>query len=85
MSSEGVVQVAPDATGKRIRNLSLQILQPDGTLQTVYMQVVSIVDDRGFPIDFIDQVWQSEVLAELSAIRIGIEHISGVAFLKEGA
>ena len=83
MADEGVVQVAPDSTGKRIRNLSMQVLQTDGTLQTVYMQVVSIVDDRGFQVELMDQDWQQKMLNELVGIRKGIEAISGQAFLTE--
>ena len=83
MADEGVVQVAPDSTGKRIRNLSMQVLQTDGTLQTVYMQVVSIVDDRGFQVEFENRDWQQKMLNELVGIRKGIEAISGNAFLAE--
>ena len=45
--AEAYLQVLPDSTGKKIRNLSMQVLQPDGTTSTVYMQVISITDERG--------------------------------------
>lgn len=47
MSGESVVQVAPDSTGKKIRNLQLTVLQSDGTTAVVQMQVVSLADQDG--------------------------------------
>jgi len=48
-SSESFAQIAPDSTGKKIRNLAIDVVQPDGTASTVYMQVVSIADENGRP------------------------------------
>ena len=83
MSVEGYVGLPSDGPGKKIRNLYMEVLQQDGTLQTVYMQVVSIVDDRGFSVEFIDHDWQQRMINELVGIRKGIEAISGQAFLTE--
>lgn len=47
MASEAYVQVLPDSSGKRVRNLALEVLQADGTTAIVHMQVVSIVDQDG--------------------------------------
>jgi len=49
LADESYVQVLPDSSGKKIRNLSLSVVQPDGTTSTVLMQVVSIVDEAGKP------------------------------------
>ena len=51
MPDESFVQVAPDSTGKRIRNISLMVPQPDGTPVLTQMQVVSMVDRSGNLID----------------------------------
>jgi hypothetical protein len=47
VAQESVVQVAPDSTGKKIRNLQLDIVQPDGTIATVQMQVTVQADADG--------------------------------------
>lgn len=52
MAQEAYTQVAANGVGNKIRNLSLDVLQPDGTIATVQMQVVSIVDADGRTIDF---------------------------------
>jgi len=49
LADESYVQVLPDSSGKKIRNLSLSVVQPDGTTSTVLMQVVAIVDEAGKP------------------------------------
>ena len=79
-TSEGFVEVAPDSTGKQIRNLTATVVQPDGTYATVYMQVVSIVDANGQAIDWVDVDFKRRMLAELRAIRRGIEEIAGGRF-----
>lgn len=60
---ESYVQVAPNSTGEKIRNVSLDVLQPDGTVATVLMQVVVPVDRDGFAMD------SSANLAMLTSIR----------------
>ena len=83
MTQEAFVQVAPDSTGKKIRNIKIQTLLDPGdgsgaVLTDVYMQVTTIVDEQGNAInDFIDYQWQREVLLELQAIRRGIESMTG--------
>jgi hypothetical protein len=47
MSDASYVQVAPDSTGKKIRNLQLNVVQPDGSTSVVQMQVISIADANG--------------------------------------
>ena len=47
---EAFVQVAPDSTGKKVRNLQLDVPQADGSIVTVQMQVVNIRDENGQPI-----------------------------------
>lgn len=53
LTHEGHVQVAPEGTGKYVRNLTVLDELPDGTLVLKHMQVVVAVDAaRGDPIDF---------------------------------
>jgi ribonuclease PH len=47
MAQESVVQVAPDSTGKKIRNIQLDVVQPDGSIASVQMQVVVVADQNG--------------------------------------
>lgn len=69
--AETFVQLSPDSTGKKVRNLTAQVVQPDGSVSSVVMQVVSIADESGNPISYADQQeWQSLVLLELRAIRM---------------
>lgn len=48
---DSYVQVAPDSTGKRIRNVTFQALQADGTVITVQQQVIGLVNVDGVPVD----------------------------------
>lgn len=52
MADPSFVQVAPDGSGKKIRNLQLDVVQPDGTTATVQMQVVNMVDENGQQYNF---------------------------------
>jgi hypothetical protein len=71
---ESFVQVAPDSTGKKIRNLQVSLLQADGSVATVQMQVIAIADEDGNPIAFKrDLEVQQQHLDELRAIRIGMQ------------
>jgi hypothetical protein len=45
------VRVAADGAGKAIRNLSLYVLQPDGTPTLVQMQATATVDEDGNVVD----------------------------------
>jgi hypothetical protein len=72
MADPSFVQVSPDSTGKKIRNIQADVLQPDGTFATVQMQVVSIVDSDGRTLDLEGSKTRSllkEILNELQAIR----------------
>lgn len=51
MAAEAYTQVAADGVGNKIRNLSMEVIQDDGTTATVQMQVVSIVDRDGREVD----------------------------------
>lgn len=45
--AESIVGVSPDGGGPKIRTLSINEQQADGTIQTVQMQVVSIANPDG--------------------------------------
>lgn len=60
--SENYVQVAADSVGKKLRVLKLEILQPDGTMATVNMQVASIANDMGQILDFDETAWKLRLL-----------------------
>lgn len=47
MAIEQSIAVAPDSTGKKVRNLEITAVSPSGALNTVQMQVVSIADENG--------------------------------------
>jgi len=73
MAAESFVAVAPDSTGKKIRNLAIDVLQPDGTTTTVQMQVTNICDENGRPYSPenafpVDDNQTHELLAELVAL-----------------
>lgn len=84
-SGAGYVGVAPDTTGKKIANYSVQMYidNQDGlgpVLQTVYFQAVDVfaLDENGTPLtvdDRVDYEWKRQLLDEMRAIRIGIEHL----------
>ena len=76
--AENVIQVAPDSTGQKLRNLKVTYLDPATGLQvTANMEVVVVADSFGNIIDeFVDRGWQHEVLTELRAIRILLAEIA---------
>jgi hypothetical protein len=76
MPDDTYVQVAPDSSGKKIRNLSMQVLQSDGTVATVYMQVVSIVDELGNPVSLDNTEVLTGILVELKRIRLGMQKLN---------
>lgn len=85
MAVESFVQVAPDSVGKRIRNVQADVVQPDGTLATVQMQVVALADERGQLVgEPVDREWQAAVLGQLRAIRRGLEALTGQLLSTEG-
>ena len=68
------VQVAADGSGKKIRNVSIQTLQADGTLATTYMQVVNVFDEYGNKVNFVsEESWRTQMLDETRATRIALQ------------
>lgn len=71
--TEAYVQLSADGTGKKVRNLQLDVVQADGTIATVLMQVVSIVDNEGRSVDFSAQAESitllRQLLVEMRALR----------------
>ena len=72
-ASESYVQVAADGSGKKIRNLKVSTyVDVNGvpTLTDVYIQVASIADENGVPIDFDEgtQV-QRQILEQLRTLE----------------
>jgi hypothetical protein len=76
-ADESYIQVAPDGSGKKVRNLQLDVLQPDGTMATVQMQVVSIVDEHGqlFAVSNSFPVEDNEIREALAHIEDVLEQI----------
>lgn len=65
MAEESYVQLPADSTGKKVRNLQATVIQSDGSTARVQMQVVSLVDSEGRPVN----MHLHEQLEEL--VRIG--------------
>ena len=70
MSKEGFVQVAPDNSGKQIRNIQLDVQQPDGTFATVLMQNVVAVHSDGAFADVEGVAVQALLQAILTELRL---------------
>ena len=69
---EGYVQVPPDSTGKKVRNLLVTVPAADGSMTTAYMQVIGMADADGFPIPDPTPLHQ-ELLAAVHALRESID------------
>lgn len=56
------VQVPVDSTGKKMRNIQVSVLQPDGSLAVTQMEVVVVANSQGQPLDFdgLDAVLQAQ-------------------------
>jgi hypothetical protein len=67
MSTESYVQVAPDSTGAKIRNLEVTTY-PDDTATAVNQQVVVLADKLGRLLDN-DTAWREDTLRELRSMR----------------
>jgi hypothetical protein len=67
MSGESYVQVAPDSTGAKIRNLEVTTY-PDETATEVSQQVVVLADKLGRLLDN-DATWREDTLNELRSMR----------------
>jgi hypothetical protein len=63
-STPAYVQVPLDGSGKKVRNVEVQLLQPDGTTVTVEMQVIAVADENG-RILANPRDWQDDVLEQL--------------------
>lgn len=81
MAQESYVQVAVDGEGKQIRNISADVIQPDGTTATVYMQVVAIRDSSGLPLDNgnVEHLLRA-IQKELQALRMMYGRATGQHF-----
>lgn len=72
---QSYVQLAPDSTGKKVSNITLQAYVWNSTtsqyeLQTLYMQVAAIADSKGNVInEFVDYEFQAEQIRLLKQIR----------------
>jgi len=69
---ETYVQVPPDSTGKKIRNLLVTVPAADGSTATAYMQVVGLADADGFPLED-PSLFQQEMLALLREIKTSVD------------
>lgn len=50
MAVEAIIPIGSDGAGqKKVRNISVDVLQPDGTTATVMMQVLAVYDENGQP------------------------------------
>lgn len=86
MSGEGreaYVQVATDGSGKKIRNVQLDVVQADGTVATVQMQVVVPVDKDGQLIDHASETnaLLKALLREMTALRRMYGRATGQQFI----
>ena len=79
LAVDGYVQTNADGVGKRVRNVTLYALQADGSIQTVYQQVVAIADAAtGQPLDIVDEAaWRGDVTMLLRGV------VRGLAILAE--
>ena len=72
--TESYVQGAPDSSGKKLRTLIATIMQPDGSIASVHMEVISLSDEDGNPISFDDKIVPllEEILQALRDLPINI-------------
>jgi hypothetical protein len=64
------------SSGTPVRTLSVTTLVSD-VATTTKQQVINIADEYGNVLTLIDDMFQHEMLKELKAIRLGLEHIVG--------
>jgi hypothetical protein len=67
MNNESYIQLAPDSTGAKVRNLEVTTY-PDDTATAVNQQVVVLADKLGRLIDN-DTSWREDTLRELRSVR----------------
>ena len=75
-ASQGYVQIATDGTGKKVLNLVQEVTLDDGTVDTVYTQVVALVDDEGEPVDLSTLDYLPEIACSLEKILAVLERIA---------
>jgi hypothetical protein len=82
-NSDTYVQVAPDSSGKKVRNIQVTTYVPDATtgipaLATVLMQVTALADDHGNVItEFVNYEFQRQQLELLLQIRDALAELIG--------
>jgi hypothetical protein len=83
-ANESYVQIAPDSSGKKVRNIKATVYVEDATVPgkltqaSVLLQVTALSDERGNIINkFIDYEYQARVIELLTQIRDGISILSG--------
>ena len=69
---EAYVQVPPDSTGKKVRNVLVTVPAADGSTTTAYMQVVGLADSDGFPLGN-PSTFQQELLSALRDLQQSID------------
>ena len=69
MATETNVQIEVPRTGQKIRNLSASVVQSDGTIATVLMQVVALADDQGNLINLDTRAQLDDLLLVAKEIR----------------
>ncbi len=86
MAIEAVIQVALDGAGKMTKTLVLSgVQQPDGTIATVYIPDVVMVDKGGRRIDFdgTNELLEA-ILKEVRWVRKGLGEMTDNAYLTLG-
>lgn len=78
LTHEAHVEVAPDSTGKYVRNLTVLDELPDGTLVLKHMQVVVVADAaHGDPVNF---KRMTSVLSEIRDLLRDLKEIAERGF-----
>lgn len=78
--AEGYVQVAADSTGKKVRNITLDVPQSDGSVATVVMQVITVRDENGEPMRTTDSEVLKAIYEEIRALRQMYGRATGQGF-----
>ena len=81
---EAFIQVSPDSTGKQVRNVTAQVLEPaTGAVSTVYLQVVSLTDDNGNIINLDTSSRLDEMTRLLTALVRGMEILTETQLMSD--
>jgi hypothetical protein len=80
---EGTIQIAPESTGKYVRNIIGEVVQDDGSVKTVSMQVVNLRDEDGEIIHDFNEMCAllRGILGEISALRRMYGRATGMQFI----